>query len=65
MGRQEHQAETSKLKVVLESFSFIDSNRGDAGGAPAPSRPAARSTAPPSAEPLEGDGPPESDDVPF
>jgi len=32
----------SKLKVVLESFSFIDSNRGDSGGeggAPAPARP--------------------------
>jgi single-strand DNA-binding protein len=57
----------SKLKVVLESFSFIDSNRGDAGGgapAPAPSRPAATSAAP-AAEPVEGDGPPESDDVPF
>src|SRR6267142_3980990 len=39
----------SKLKVVLESFSFIDSNRGDGGGdAPsAPrSRPAAASSAP-------------------
>ena len=57
----------SKLKVVLESFSFIDSNRGDAGGgapAPAPSRPATTSAAP-AAEPVEGDGPPESDDVPF
>lgn len=54
----------SKLKVVLESFSFIDSNRGDSGGsAPAASRPAAPA-APPS-EPVEGDGPPESDDVPF
>jgi single-strand DNA-binding protein len=56
----------SKLKVVLESFSFIDSNRGDAGGsAPAPSRPAAPAAAAPAAEPVEGDGPPESDDVPF
>ena len=57
----------SKLKVVLESFSFIDSKPGDAGGgapAPAPSRPAAPSAAP-AAEPIEGDGPPESDDVPF
>ena len=54
----------SKLKVVLESFSFIDSNRGDAGGtAPAPSRPAAAPAA--ATEPVEGDGPPESDDVPF
>jgi len=59
----------SKLKVVLESFSFIDSNRGDAGGeggAPAP-RPARQSPASsqPAAEPVEGDGPPEGDDVPF
>jgi single-strand DNA-binding protein len=56
----------SKLKVVLEGFSFIDSKGGDAGGsAPAPSRPAAAPSAAPAAEPLEGDGPPESDDVPF
>ena len=57
----------SKLKVVLESFSFIDANRGDAGGgapSPMPSRPAATSAAP-AAELVEGDGPPESDDVPF
>jgi len=57
----------SKLKVVLESFSFIDSNRGDGGGgAPeAPrSRPAATSTAP-APEGGEADGPPEGDDVPF
>lgn len=54
----------SKLKVVLESFSFIDSNRGDSGSGEAPrSRPApAASNAP---EPAEGDAPPESDDVPF
>ncbi len=57
----------SKLKVVLESFSFIDSKGGDGGApetpsAPRPSRPAATA---PAAEPLEGDGPPESDDVPF
>jgi single-strand DNA-binding protein len=58
----------SKLKVVLESFSFIDSNRGEAGGAaPAVSRAAAAPApaAAPAGEPLEGDGPPESDDVPF
>lgn len=57
----------SKLKVVLESFSFIDSKGGDGGApeapsAPRPSRPAASA---PAAEPIEGDGPPESDDVPF
>jgi single-strand DNA-binding protein len=57
----------SKLKVVLESFSFLDSKGGDGGApevpsAPRPSRPAATA---PTAEPIEGDGPPESDDVPF
>ena len=61
----------SKIKVVLESFSFIDSNRGEGEGgsvpaasAPRAARPAAASSAP-AAEPVEGDGPPESDDVPF
>ncbi|MCW5550848.1 MAG: single-stranded DNA-binding protein [Verrucomicrobiae bacterium] len=57
----------SKLKVVLESFSFIDSNRGDVPGASGPSRPTGAAAAPAAAavEPVEGDGPPESDDVPF
>jgi len=55
----------SKLKVVLESFSFIDSNRGDAAGAPAPARPAAAAAPAPTAEPVEGDAPHEGDDVPF
>jgi single-strand DNA-binding protein len=58
----------SKLKVVLESFSFIDSNRGDSAGggsAEAPrSRPAATSPAP-APEGGEADAPPEGDDVPF
>jgi single-strand DNA-binding protein len=56
----------SKLKVVLESFSFIDSNRGDSGGSSeAPrSRPAATSTTP-APEGGEADAPPEGDDVPF
>jgi len=57
----------SKLKVVLESFSFLDSKPSDAGGgspAAATSRPAATAAAP-AASPVEGDGPPESDDVPF
>lgn len=53
----------SKLKVVLESFSFLSSgNRGGDGGAPArPSAPAAAAPAPehPDAEP------PQDDDVPF
>jgi single-strand DNA-binding protein len=56
----------SKLKVVLESFSFIDSNRSDGGGGsdgPRPSRPAA----PAKAEGADPDAapPPEDDDVPF
>lgn len=56
----------SKLKVVLESFAFIDSNRGDGeSGAPAPARQRPAAAAAPSGEPLEGDAPPESDDVPF
>jgi single-strand DNA-binding protein len=59
----------SKLKVVLESFSFIDS-RGSEGSAEAPQpRPAAPATATPAAaavEPAEGDAPHEGgDDVPF
>ena len=55
----------SKLKVVLESFSFIDSNRPEGGSAPeAPrSRPAPPSAAPgPEAGDAEG---PSDDDVPF
>ena len=57
----------SKLKVVLESFSFIDSNRSDSGGAPEaprPARPAATASTP-APEGGEADGPPEGDDVPF
>jgi single-strand DNA-binding protein len=54
----------SKLGVVLESFQFIDSGGGRGeGGGPAPSRPATPSS--PAPEPVAGDGPPESDDVPF
>jgi single-strand DNA-binding protein len=54
----------SKLKVVLESFSFIDANRGEGAGAPVSARPA--STAPAAAaEATEGDAPHEGDDVPF
>ena len=59
----------SKLKVVLESFSFIDSNRGDSGGggsAEAPrSRPAPAAAGAPAPEGGEADAPPEGDDVPF
>src|SRR5687767_13133890 len=58
----------SRLGVVLESFSFIDSKPVDQGGAPAeapPSRPT--STAPtPAPAPVAEDGPPPTeDDVPF
>src|SRR6266850_6333311 len=42
----------SKLKVVLESFSFIDSNRGDSGGAPSEA-PRARPAAVPAAASAE------------
>ncbi|MGA3265302.1 MAG: single-stranded DNA-binding protein [Verrucomicrobiota bacterium] len=54
----------SKLKVVLEGFSFIDSGRGEGGAALPPSRPPA---APPSTPgPADADAPPaEGDDVPF
>jgi single-strand DNA-binding protein len=54
----------SKLKVVLEGFSFIDSKGGD-NAAPASPRPAAAPAAAPSA-PAEAEAPePEQDDVPF
>jgi single-strand DNA-binding protein len=57
----------SKLKVVLESFSFIDSgNRGGDGG-PAPARPSGPSSASstaPAPEPSDAE-PPQDDDVPF
>src|SRR5689334_2158462 len=58
----------SKLKVVLEGFTFIDS-RGAADGAPAaPGKPSAAPAAASSAapEPAEGEPQPhEEDDVPF
>jgi single-strand DNA-binding protein len=54
----------SKLGVVAETVQFLGSAPGGGeGGAPAPARRAA--PAAPAGEPLEGDGPPESDDVPF
>jgi single-strand DNA-binding protein len=60
----------SKLKVVLESFSFIDSNRqeGGAGGADAPRRQpagASSTTSKPPAAPEGEAGASEEDDVPF
>jgi single-strand DNA-binding protein len=60
----------SKLGVVAETVQFLGSAPGAGeGGAPVsrPARPAATSApAPaPAAEPVEGDAPHESDDVPF
>lgn len=62
----------SKLGVVLESFSFLDSgNResvGSAPGGPAPSTPAARPARPVATPPPSdagADEPPQGDDVPF
>jgi single-strand DNA-binding protein len=61
----------SKLKVTLESFSFIDSKGGEGGGGvpsgpsgEAPRRPAA-APAKPAAAPESEAPPPEDDDVPF
>jgi single-strand DNA-binding protein len=55
----------SKLAVVLETFTFVDSNRGESGGGEAaPRRPVPSTSAP--AESSEPDMPPqEHDDVPF
>ncbi len=52
----------SKLKVVLETFSFLDSGNRGGGEGPAPSRPAAQSA--PAAESPDAE-PPQDDDVPF
>jgi single-strand DNA-binding protein len=56
----------SKLGVVLESFQFMDSGRGEGGGGgDAPrSRPAAAPKAESAAQETDGP-PPEEDDVPF
>jgi len=57
----------SKLKVVLETFSFLDSKPAEGGAAPAeaPRRPASAASKPPEA-PESGDAPAaEEDDVPF
>lgn len=61
----------SRLGVVAETVQFLGGapGGGGEGGAPAPAAaPRAQRPAPaaaPAGEPLEGDGPPESDDVPF
>ncbi len=56
----------SKLKVVLDSFSFIDSKGGESAGIPS-EPPRSRAAAPASAAPSapEESGPPSEDDVPF
>jgi len=57
----------SKLGVIAETVQFLGGpggNEGGGGGAPAVARQRPASAAP-SAEPLQGDAPPESDDVPF
>jgi len=59
----------SKLKVVLESFSFIDSKGGDASSgvaeAPRSTRPVPSPAAPPPpSDPVDSE-PPQDDDVPF
>ena len=59
----------SKLGVVAETVQFLGSAPGAGEGGSAPSAPRAARPAPaasaPASEPVEGDGPPESDDVPF
>lgn len=57
----------SKMVVVAESVQFIGSKSDSAQpSAPAAPRSARQAATPaPAGEPLEGDGPPESDDVPF
>jgi single-strand DNA-binding protein len=62
----------SKLRVVLDTFSFLDSGRTEAApGAPAeaaprrPAAPTAPAAVPPPPEASEPDLPPREDDVPF
>jgi single-strand DNA-binding protein len=56
----------SKLGVVAETVQFLGSPRGTEGtpGEAPRQRPAPAASAP-AAEPVQGDAPPESDDVPF
>lgn len=56
----------SRLGVVAETVQFLGGAPGAGeGGAPAAPRAARPAPAAPASEPVEGDGPPESDDVPF
>jgi single-strand DNA-binding protein len=58
----------SRLGVILETFQFLDSGRGDGGGSggsrSAPSAPPAGAPSAPDAPEPEGAAP-EEDDVPF
>ena len=55
-----------KLGVVAETVQFLGSPRGADGGASEPQQPRSRpAAAAPAAEHVQGDAPPESDDVPF
>ena len=60
----------SRMGVVAETVQFLGGapgagEGGGGGGAPAPRAPRPAAPSAPAAEPVEGDGPPESDDVPF
>ena len=59
----------SKLKVVLDGFTFIDSNRPEAGSAgtdaPRKAPPAAAAAKAPEPSEIEPASPEEGDDVPF
>lgn len=55
----------SRLGVVADTVQFLGSPGGAEGGAPAAPRAQRPAASAPAAEPVEGDGPPESDDVPF
>jgi single-strand DNA-binding protein len=56
----------SRLGVVADTVQFLGSATGGSeGGAPAVQRATRPAATAPVAEPVEGDGPPESDDVPF
>ncbi len=57
----------SRLGVVMESFQFMDSGRGDGGSGGGAPRPSPSAPSAPKSEPPDSDvpPPPEEDDVPF
>ncbi|MGH7991398.1 MAG: single-stranded DNA-binding protein [Limisphaerales bacterium] len=57
----------SRLGVVAETVQFLGSPTSAGEGGPAPAAPRSRPapSSAPASEPIEGDAPPESDDVPF